>query len=868
MTEIDEMYSAAPISRVIAVLGPTNTGKTHLAMQRMMAHRSGVIGFPLRLLARENYDRAVKAKGKKKVALITGEEKIIPKEAQYYICTVEAMLLDRKVDFLAVDEIQMCADPDRGHVFTERLLYARGYFETMFLGAESMRPLITKLISDVEVQTRPRFSSLRYATTKKLTKLPKRTAIVAFSVVGVYELAEFVRYKLGGAAVVMGALSPRTRNAQIDMYQAGDVDYIVATDAIGMGLNMGVDHVAFAATRKFDGRYRRELNVSELGQIAGRAGRHINDGTFGVTWKAKPLSNDLINRIENHRFPNVQRLNWRNPCPDFSSIKELLISLAIPAELTGLIRVDNPSDEQVLAQLLKEGGIKNDTKGYEAVRLLWEVCQIPDFGNILSDGHSRLLAEIYSHLVHPPFVLPNEWIEDKVSCLDCLDGSFENLTHRIASIRTWTYISFRQDWTKNSLYWRERTRAIEDRLSDVLNERLTQTFVDRRTTVLLQRIGDHSNLTSEVQRDGGIIIEGYYVGMIRGLKFFPDAKSNILHEAKALKAITLGAKTIIQKEITKRLQCLYLDKDDKFDLGVTNSVKFVKIFWRGEYVAQLTKGKEILTPKANLICLELLSKNDCDRVKKRLNLWLLDRINQMLGSLNKLRSDQFSGLLKGICFRLVENLGTLPRPIIQREIALLTRSDRKALKLEGVTIGQHSIFIKELLKPEILKFRSILWLLNKEEALILSNVLLDQAPEFVRGRFPSNYLNAIGYRNVGGVAIRVDIMERISALAWKLGGKTPFAINRDLLSLVGCSVEEMTLILNDLGFEEKIHNGAKRFLFSYYRFSKGLNNKLLLDSPHVLDKTAKGDKRHLKRQENFSNKKNSPFLILKNLRLF
>ena len=493
-------------SRIVAVLGPTNTGKTHLAMERMLGHASGMIGFPLRLLARENYDRAVRVKGRRHVALITGEEKIVPAHARYFLCTVESMPVDRRVAFLGVDEIQMCADADRGHVFTDALLSARGEDETMFMGAETIRPLLRRLVPEAEFLSRPRFSTLTYSGQRKITRLPPRSAAVAFSAADVYAIAEVVRRQRGGTAVVLGALSPRTRNAQVAMYQAGDVDYLVATDAIGMGLNMDIDHVAFAATRKFDGQRVRELTPAELAQIAGRAGRHMNAGTFGTTADVGPLDQETVDAIENHRFPPLAALFWRNAHLRFTSLDALRRSLAVPPEMPGLVRAREADDEAALAALSADADIARLATGADAVRLLWEVCRIPDFGNLMSDAHTRLMGRIYRHLMGPAGRLPTDWVADQVVRIERTDGDIETLVQRIANVRTWTYVSYRGDWLADAGHWQERTRAVEDRLSDALHERLTQRFVDRRSAILVSRLMESQTLTAAVDGDGEVSV--------------------------------------------------------------------------------------------------------------------------------------------------------------------------------------------------------------------------------------------------------------------------------------------------------------------------------------------------------------------------
>ena len=580
-------------SRIVAVLGPTNTGKTHLAMERMLGHRSGMIGFPLRLLARENYDRAVAIKGKGQVALITGEEKIVPKGAKYFLCTAESMPLDRETAYLGIDEVQMAADPDRGHVFTERLLGARGTEETMFMGSDTIRPLLRQLVPEAEFITRPRMSTLSYAGECKTARLKPRTAVVAFSASEVYGLAELVRRQRGGAAVVLGALSPRTRNAQVAMYQSGEVDYLVATDAIGMGLNMDVGHVAFAAKAKFDGRTHRPLTAAELAQTAGRAGRHMNDGTFGTTGAHGPLDADLVARIENHHFEPLKFLCWRNPDLDFSSLDALGRSLAQPPRTPGLMKARPADDELVLGLLAREPGVAARATTPDGVRRLWDVCRIPDFGKVMSDAHARLLGSIYGHLMSGEGRIPAAWMAAQVTRLERTDGDIETLAGRIAGIRTWTYVAYHADWLDDAVHWQERTRGIEDKLSDALHLSLTQRFVDKRTSILLSRIKQREDLLAAVDGHGDVTVEGHFMGRLEGFRFIPDDDASLNDDnldGAARKTVSNAAQRALRGEMAARLRRLEADGDDMFQLTADDSGWERRIQWRGEDVARLAAG--------------------------------------------------------------------------------------------------------------------------------------------------------------------------------------------------------------------------------------------------------------------------------------
>ncbi|MCX7384946.1 MAG: helicase-related protein, partial [Alphaproteobacteria bacterium] len=544
--------------RVKAVLGPTNTGKTHLAIERMLAHSSGIIGFPLRLLARENYDRMVAKKGARYVALITGEEKIVPPEARWFACTVEAMPLDRHAEFLAVDEIQLCADPDRGHIFTDRLLHARGMVETMFLGAETIRPLLRRLVPEAIVETRPRLSQITHAGVAKLTRLPPRSAVVAFSAAEVYAIAELIRRRRGGCAVVMGRLSPRTRNAQVALYQAGEVDFLVATDAIGMGLNMDVDHVGFARLTKFDGHRPRHLLASEVAQIAGRAGRGMRDGTFGSTGDCPPLDEDIVRAVEEHQFEPLEQLCWRNSVLDFTSPDLLLASLNAPPPRHGLVRGNEATDVETLGVLMQDPDIRALARSRRRVGLLWDACQIPDFRKLADDTHTKLCARVFTHLAREGR-LPVDWLAAQINALGRADGDIDTLMQRLAGVRVWTYIAARGDWLEDAAHWQARAREVEDLISDALHERLIARFVDRRAAHLMRRLdaAEGQELLSAVTRRGEVVVEGHPVGHIEGFTFLPDP----LTEGDARKLVLRAARRALGEEMPRRVARLEAAED-------------------------------------------------------------------------------------------------------------------------------------------------------------------------------------------------------------------------------------------------------------------------------------------------------------------
>ncbi len=784
-------------SRISAILGPTNTGKTHFAMDRMLGHRSGMIGFPLRLLARENYDRAVIIKGKNQVALITGEEKILPKDARWYLCTVESMPLDHDVAFVGVDEIQMCADPDRGHIFTERLLHARGHAETMFMGAETIRPLLSRLVPEAEIISRPRFSVLTHIGPSKINRLPARSAIVAFTASNVYTLAELLRRQRGGAAVVLGALSPRTRNAQVAMYQSGEVDYLVATDAIGMGLNMDVDHVAFAALKKFDGRRVRKLTAAELAQAAGRAGRHMNDGTFGTTMEAGILPDDIAERIQEHRFDALEQIFWRNTDLDMSSLAALRNTLNQRPTQPGLSRTRTADDEVILDRLRKEADIVSQVKGKERVRQLWDVCQIPDFRGVMSDAHANLVMSIYRHLTTGTERLPTDWIAANVIRLDRTDGDIDTLIGRIAGIRTWTYVSFRSDWVIDAEHWQNQTRAIEDKLSDALHERLTHRFVDRKTSALISRLKVNPDLTAAVRSNGEVLIEGEPIGRLKGLRFFFDA----VIDGDAGRAIAYAAQRALRSEIARKAQSISEAEDKAFMLEPTTDERMPRILWEGHEIARLEAGATPLRPGLAVIADDTLEPHHRIAVERRLQKWLGDRIAHVFSGLFALGSDSLKGAARGLGFQLLEGLGSLRRGDASAQIDALSKIDRRQLRDMGVRIGRDMAYMPQLLKPEAVSWRALLWALANDCKKIPALPGPGRVSVRIQKTDNLDFLEACGYRSLGPLAVRIDMAERLTSKAWLMSKAGPFAPTPELLSLVGANLEDFPHVMQAIGFK-------------------------------------------------------------------
>jgi ATP-dependent RNA helicase SUPV3L1/SUV3 len=797
------MAMLRPAPRLVAVLGPTNTGKTHLAIERMLGHRSGMIGFPLRLLARENYDRIVKLRGARSVALITGEEKIVPPNPSYFVCTVESMPLDRQVDFLAVDEIQLCADPERGHVFTARLLHARGLHETMFLGAETIKSLIRRLIPEAEFVSRPRFSTLSYTGHKKVTRLPPRSAVVAFAIADVFSLAELIRRQRGGTAVVLGALSPRARNAQVGLFQAGEVDYLVATDAIGMGLNMDLDHVAFARTGKFDGRGPRRLTAAEMAQIAGRAGRHMSDGTFGTTAEQVPLDAEIVEAIEAHRFEPLTRLNWRNNRLRFESVAALLKSLDERPSIPGLVQAREADDHRALQALARNQEIAALATHPGAVRLLWEVCQIPDFRKVISESHTRLLSHCFLHLAGSEERLPTAWIAGQMTNLDRIDGDIDTLMARIAHIRTWTYITHRGDWVEDAATWQERARGIEDRLSDALHEGITQRFVDRRSAFLVRQLALEGELMAAVSKAGEVLVEGAYVGRLEGLSFVPDSIDGI-----EMRILTAAASRVLHGEVASRARLLAADADDAFAVGTGG-----ELLWRGGCVGRLGAGEQLLIPRAEPLAGDFLEGEARDKVRRRLQEFLRNEVERRLAPLFAAQALPLGGVGRGLVFQLVDALGCLPAAEVGGQVAALDPADRAALNRLGVRFGTESIYLEPLLRADTMRFRALLWAVRHGRPVPpLPPAHRLAKPMEIDPSVPPSFYAALGLRVLDGLALRPDRLERLAAAARRLARRGPFVAGVELAAITGVEPLALRRLIAALGYRAVIEGGEESFV--------------------------------------------------------
>ena len=797
---------------VTAVLGPTNTGKTHLAIERMLAHSSGVIGLPLRLLAREVYNKIVDRAGADAVALITGEEKIKPPKARFWVSTVEAMPRDLDVSFLAVDEIQIAADLERGHVFTDRILHRRGRDETLLLGAATMRPIIERLLPGASIVTRPRLSQLEFSGDRKLTRQPRRTAIVAFSADEVYAIAELIKRQHGGAAVVLGSLSPRTRNAQVAMFQSGDVDYLVATDAVGMGLNLDVDHVAFASDRKYDGYQFRRLNPSEFAQIAGRAGRATRDGTFGTTGRCAPFEPELVNALQNHSFESVKVLQWRNSKLDFSSLGALQVSLALTPGHDALTRAPIAEDLRVLDHAARDADVREMAHGAAAVERLWDACQIPDYRKIAPAAHAELVTTLFGFLMRKGRI-PDAWFAAQVEQADRVDGDIDTLSGRIAQIRTWTFVANRPDWLADPEHWQGIAREVENKLSDALHERLTERFVDRRTSVLMRRLRENTMLNTEIGKTGEVIVEGHVIGRLDGFTFAPDA-AEAGSDAKALQAT---AQKALAGEIDARAEKLAADPDDQFVLASDGTIR-----WTGDAVAKLVAAEDALHPRIRIVSDERLSGAPRDAVQARLDLWLKTHIEKLLGPLFDLaKAEDITGIARGIAFQLIEALGVLERQKIAAEMKDLDQPSRASLRKYGVRFGAYHIYLPALLKPAARALASLLWALKRDDADMSALSGAQHLAGSGRTSFPVDKLldrdayRVLGYRQCGERAVRVDILERLAdlirpALSWREAspGEKPagafdgrgFVVTQAMTSLTGSAGEDFASILRALGY--------------------------------------------------------------------
>ena len=776
---------------VIAVLGPTNTGKTFYAIDRMLSYKSGIIGLPLRLLAREVYDKIVHLRGKEVVALVTGEERILPLKPRYWVCTVEAMPTQLEVEFVAVDEIQLCTDAERGYIFTERLLNSRGFFETLFMGSDTMRSIIKSIVPEAQFVKRERFSTLTHTGSKKLNRLQPRSAVIGFSAEKVYSIAELIRSYKGGCAVVLGALSPRTRNSQVEMYQNGDVGFLVATDAIGMGLNLDVSHISFSGLTKFDGRRVRRLAPNELAQIAGRAGRYMKSGTFGTTGDSDTLDDHVVEAIQESRFPSITKLQWRNNKLEFNSIQDLVGSLELQTNNQWLSRTRQTIDLTSLKLLNEVPNIEQQLKGVSDVKLLWEICRLPDFRDITIEEHIKLLQQIFEFR-REGGLIPSNWLHKQISRIDRTDGDIDALSRRLAFIRTWTYVSECRNWVDEENYWRERTREVEDHLSDALHESLTKRFVDRRTSILLKKLKGKETILAKVSEFGEVTIDGEVIGSLDGFRFKQD-KSSSSEESKALRQAAVVA---LEPHITLRAEKLYNAPDLELDITTQG-----KITWGDMIVGKLVRGSEILNPVVDAFVDQEITVDLKNKILRRLQ-HFVDR--KIAASFEKLismsKDDGLVGTAKGFAFRLVENLGVISRDSVQNEVKALEQDQRANLRKHGVRFGQFTIFMPILLKPASTQLKLIL------SSLISGLNEYPQAPTPGLVTIPSvlnpvvDYYSNAGYRLCGDRAIRIDMLERLADLLRERDSRRGFEAQPEMLSITGTSLEQFANLMAGLGY--------------------------------------------------------------------
>ncbi|MDA1198213.1 MAG: DEAD/DEAH box helicase [Proteobacteria bacterium] len=794
--------------KITALLGPTNTGKTHDAIEKMLEFDSGIFGLPLRLLAREVYEKCLKKIGANKVALITGEEKIIPNSADYFVCTVESMPKDKVVDFVAIDEIQMCADKERGHIFTDRLLYSRGEKLTIFLGSQIMKNIIHELVEGVEFLKKERFSNLSYGGHKKISRLDRKTAIIAFSIEEVYAIAELVRRQKGGAAVIMGSLSPKTRNSQVDLYQSGDVDYLVATDAIGMGLNMDIEEIYFSNLKKFDGKKTRRLNLVEISQIAGRAGRYKNNGIFGTTGDCEALDSDEIKKIENHDLPDVKMLYWRNSNLNFETEEKLILSLEEKPTYKNLIRTNESIDEIVLRFLLKKNKENNIFRNN--LKLLWECCQIPDFEKKAYGQHINTVETVFKFLSLKKKRIPNDYMKMQLIGLEKQHGNIDVLANRISNVRTWSYVANKKNWVENADYWIQLTKNIEDTLSDRLHEELTKSFIDKKISILARGLKQDIVLKTEVSEDHKILIDKQYLGKLKGLQFIIDFTSKNLDVD--LKSIKKAARKGVEEELIKRVKTIIKEKN--LSINFDN-----KIIWQDNPIAKIKKGENYLIPELEIVADDSLPLEEKRELDQFLKSWIESHINEVLGDLINLTKIKIENqYLRALAYQLYENNGVLKREKIDDIIKLISKEERKKLWGMGIKIGRYHVFLPKMLKPKAVVLRTTLWKIYNNISPKLN------IPKFglnfvVNENFNEKFLLLCGFERFQDYFVRIDILEKlfISIIAATIDKK--FKISAEMMNLLGCTKENFLNLMKLMSYYKTKDSDT------YYFLSNNKKNK-------------------------------------------
>ena len=810
--------------KIIALLGPTNTGKTHIAIERMLEFDTGIFGLPLRLLAREVYDKCVDKVGVEKVALITGEEKIIPNSADYFICTVESMPKNKEVDFIAVDEIQMSADRERGHIFTERLLEFRGKKLTMFLGSQVMAKIIDNLIDNVEFEKKERYSKLSYSGIKKISRLERKVAIIAFSIEEVYAIAELVRRQKGGAAVIMGSLSPKTRNAQVGLYQSGDVDYLIATDAIGMGLNMDIDEIYFSNLKKFDGKKTRRLNLIEMSQIAGRAGRYKNDGGFGTTGDCEALSSDEIEKIEKHQLPDTKMIYWRNSKLNFSTPEKLITSLELTPDKKNLLKTSDSLDESVLRFFLIKGA--NNIIYHKNLELLWECCQIPDFGKKAYGQHINTIDKVFQFLSMRAKKIPSTFMKDQLKGLEKDHGNIDLLSHRLSNVRTWSYVANKKNWVENSDYWVQLTKSIEDKLSDKLHEELTKSFIDKKISILSRSLKQDLVLNTKIDDENKIHIDGQLIGELKGLKFLIEVTSKTLDTD--IKSIKKAARKGIEEELIKRIDEILIKKEIGID-------KENKIMWKGNPIARLKKGNDYLNPEIDIIADDAINEESKSKLIIFLNKWLINHTNEILRDLIWLTKHKIENqYLRGLVFQLYENNGVVKRSEVDKIVKSIPAEERKKLWGMGIKIGRYHIYLPKMLKPKAVEFRIGLWKIFYN--LSSNNEIPQSGLNFLNGKnFEKNFLLLCGFEKFRDFFVRIDILEKLFIKIIANTKDRKFQINAEMMNLLGCTKENFYKLMDYMNYKKDktvntyIFLGEKKKKEKLIKFDKKENpfNKLL-----------------------------------------
>ena len=795
-------------NKITAVLGPTNTGKTYLAIETMLSFESGMIGFPLRLLAREVYDKIIKKIDLTKVALITGEEKIIPSNAKYYLCTVESMPIDKNLEFVAIDEIQMCSDFERGHIFTDRLLNLRGEKLTMLLGSSTMKKIISNLNADIEFINKKRLSKLTYVGHKKISRIDRKSAIIAFSTEEVYAIAELIRRQKGGAAIVMGSLSPKTRNAQVALFQSGDVDFLVATDAIGMGINMDLDHVFFSNLKKFDGKKLRRLNLSEIGQIAGRAGRYLNAGSFGITGDCSEINSEEVESLETHKFEEIRTIFWRNPNLNFNNANSLLISLDEKPNEEWLRRIHECEDEKVLKHFLKDLDkykIKNNSK---QLVLLWECCQIPDFVKKTYGHHLEVVSKVFEFLTSSKGQITNRYMKEQLSYLDKLDGNVDSISNRIANVRTWSYVSNKVNWVENQDYWVERTKSLEDKLSDRLHEELTKSFIDKRASILARGLKQDALFNTKIIDNRKVVIDDQFIGDLKGLKLDLDLKVGALDTD--IKSLKKAARQSISPELQNRIKKII--NNDLIELK-----EDFKIYWEEFPIAKLLPGKDYLKPEFNLIIDDMIDTSEQKKLQVFLEKWINKKINLILKSLIDLKNykDNKSNI-RALAYQLYENNGVIKREDVIDYTKALDQKERKILRDIGVKFGRYHIYLHKLLKPDAVSLRLILWKNFHQKYFDF------KPPTFGLNFLESNkslnknFMLICGFEKFDNLFVRIDILERlfIQIINSNAEGKNEIMLVPEMLNLLGCSEDNFAKLIKTMSY--KSYQKENKLYFKYF----------------------------------------------------